>query len=215
MTKSEYMRDWRARNKERIADYARAYRLEHIAERTAYARQWDAEHPGYFRQKAKEWAATHPERVKLRNRKWKLNPDNKSRIALYASRNYRKHTALRKEVCYRYYRMRCATDPIYRMVRSFRTRIQTRIKKPHRSPMWELLGCAAHELRAHLSSLFKAGMSWDNYGFGDGKWVVDHIRPIASFDMRIAEDQRKCWHYSNLQPLWFVENGVKHAKITR
>jgi len=48
-------------------------------------------------------------------------------------------------------------------------------------------------------------MNWEN----QGEWHVDHIRPICSFDMTIEEEQIKCFHYSNLQPLWAEDNLKK------
>ena len=61
-------------------------------------------------------------------------------------------------------------------------------------------------------------MSWSNYGtgwYGKGmsEWHVDHIIPLTSFDLRIPEQQKLCFHYSNLQPLWALENLVKHDKV--
>jgi HNH endonuclease. len=53
-------------------------------------------------------------------------------------------------------------------------------------------------------------MSWDNYG-RDG-WHIDHIRPCASFDLTDPEQQRQCFHYTNLQPLWAADNIRKGAK---
>ena len=70
-----------------------------------------------------------------------------------------------------------------------------------------LLGCSIEELQEYLSSKFQDGMSWDNYGL-DG-WHVDHIRPCASFDLADPEQQKICFHYSNLQPLWAVDNMSK------
>ena len=54
-------------------------------------------------------------------------------------------------------------------------------------------------------------MNWDNYGYGEGKWVVDHIIPISS-----AKDKfelYKLCHYTNLQPLSWRDNMVKSNKI--
>ena len=51
-------------------------------------------------------------------------------------------------------------------------------------------------------------MSWDNYG----DWHIDHIRPCCSFDLSKIEEQEKCFHYSNLQPLWAEENMTKGGK---
>jgi hypothetical protein len=43
-------------------------------------------------------------------------------------------------------------------------------------------------------------MSWDNYGkFG---WHLDHIKPCKRFDLTSKDEQKKCFHYTNMQPLW-------------
>lgn len=54
---------------------------------------------------------------------------------------------------------------------------------------------------------FKPGMSWDNYGqYG---WHIDHIKPLARFDLRDPVQVKQAWHYTNLQPLWWHENLAK------
>ena len=68
-----------------------------------------------------------------------------------------------------------------------------------------LLGCTIQEARNHIEKQFIDGMSWENYG----KWHIDHIKPCASFDLTKENDQRKCFHYTNLQPLWAKDNLVK------
>jgi len=68
----------------------------------------------------------------------------------------------------------------------------------------KLLGCTIQELREHIESKFKKGMTWQNKGkYG---WHIDHIRPCASFDLSKPEEQAKCFHWTNLQPLWWHEN---------
>jgi hypothetical protein len=75
----------------------------------------------------------------------------------------------------------------------------------------ELLGCSFEKCKEHLESLFLEGMSWDNHGlFG---WHIDHIVPCSSFDLTIPEEQKKCFHYTNLQPLWAKDNISKGNKI--
>jgi hypothetical protein len=76
---------------------------------------------------------------------------------------------------------------------------------------FELIGCTVPELRAHLETQFLPGMTWDNWT-RDG-WHVDHIRPCASFDLTDPEQQRACFHYTNLQPLWWEDNLRKGAKL--
>ena len=75
----------------------------------------------------------------------------------------------------------------------------------------ELLGCSWQEARDHIQSQFKEGMTWENHGFYG--WHIDHIIPCASFDLFDPEQQKKCFHYTNLQPLWGHENISKGAKL--
>ena len=73
----------------------------------------------------------------------------------------------------------------------------------------KLVGCTRADLLAHLQCQFTEGMTWDNYG----EWHIDHIRPCESFDLTDAEQQRECFHFSNLQPLWAEDNYRKGAKL--
>ena len=56
-----------------------------------------------------------------------------------------------------------------------------------------------------IESQFVDGMSWDNHG----EWHIDHIRPCASFDLTDPEQQKECFNYKNLQPLWAKDNLSK------
>ena len=69
----------------------------------------------------------------------------------------------------------------------------------------ELLGCSINEVRVHLENQFIGEMSWEN----SGEWHIDHRRPCASFDLTNLDDQKICFHYSNLQPMWAAENMFK------
>ena len=73
----------------------------------------------------------------------------------------------------------------------------------------KLVGCSMPELIKHLEKQFKLGMSWENRE----KWHVDHIIPCNAFNLTDPEQQKKCFHYTNLQPLWAHENYSKGAKI--
>jgi hypothetical protein len=77
----------------------------------------------------------------------------------------------------------------------------------------KLIGCSVFELAKYIEILFTDNMTWDNYGRGVDKWSIDHIIPCKSFDLTKLEEQAKCFHYTNLQPLWSVENSSKGAKL--
>ncbi|MBC8308209.1 MAG: hypothetical protein H8E55_72195 [Pelagibacterales bacterium] len=66
----------------------------------------------------------------------------------------------------------------------------------------DLLGCTIFKLKKHLKNKFKEGMTFENYG----KWHIDHIKPITAFDLSDISQQKKCFNYKNLQPLWAKEN---------
>jgi hypothetical protein len=74
----------------------------------------------------------------------------------------------------------------------------------------ELLGCSIDDLKNHLQSKFYANMSWENYG---SYWHIDHIRACASFNLQNEEEQKICFHYSNLQPLTAKDNIIKGARL--
>lgn len=76
----------------------------------------------------------------------------------------------------------------------------------------DLLGCSVEELKTHLEMQFEPGMTWENQG-GKNGWQIDHIIPCSYFDLTKEENQRICFNYRNLQPLWASENNAKKAKV--
>lgn len=79
------------------------------------------------------------------------------------------------------------------------------------APTYELVGCTPDQLKAHLEAAFLPGMTWENYG--KGGWHIDHVMPCAAFDLTKESEQRKCFHYSNLNPLWGRDNMSKGKKV--
>jgi hypothetical protein len=75
----------------------------------------------------------------------------------------------------------------------------------------KLIGCDIEFFKRHIESRWKKGMTWENYGTA---WHVDHIIPCALFDLTNPEEQRRCFHYSNQQPLWALVNLRKGARFT-
>lgn len=104
---------------------------------------------------------------------------------------------------------RLATDPEFRLVRNLRKRLWDAVSgRETIGGTFQLVGCSIPQLRSHLERQFRPGMTWENYGRGG--WEVDHIRPIAGFDMRRESSVAECFHHSNLQPLWASENRSKN-----
>lgn len=68
-------------------------------------------------------------------------------------------------------------------------------------------GYSPRQLTEHIEAQWRPGMSWSNYGRGG--WVIDHIRPLSSFDLTTPEQIVQCFALDNLQPLWERENRAK------
>jgi len=77
----------------------------------------------------------------------------------------------------------------------------------------DLVGCSSKELRRYLELQFTHGMSWENYG-KDG-WHIDHVMPLSSFDLSDEDQRAKACHYTNMQPLWDIENKRKYNSIPK
>ncbi len=64
-------------------------------------------------------------------------------------------------------------------------------------------------MKKYLEGKFTEGMTWENHG----TWHIDHRRPICSFNLLDEEEQKKCFHYTNLQPLWATDNLSKGGRV--
>ena len=100
----------------------------------------------------------------------------------------------------------------FKILTNLRSRISQAVKKLKKSNKTKnFIGISLDELRSYLESKFQKGMNWENYGHKG--WHIDHIIPCAFFDLSDPEQQKKCFHYTNLQPLWWFENLKKGYKI--
>jgi hypothetical protein len=108
-------------------------------------------------------------------------------------------------------RERYKRDICFRLVVLVRSRFKRAIKNnSKRKSVLLLIGCSIDKLKQHIEKQFKPGMSWENYGLYT--WHIDHIKPCAAFNLIDFEEQKKCFHYSNLQPLWAKDNLRKREK---
>ena len=107
-------------------------------------------------------------------------------------------------------RSRVKANYSYRMSLCLRNRMRQALRDNRKlNSTIILIGCSTSDLKQHLENQFSFGMNWKNYGFG---WHIDHIIPCSKFDLSKLEEQKKCFHYTNLQPLWARENLSKAAK---
>jgi hypothetical protein len=102
-------------------------------------------------------------------------------------------------------------DINYRIKDNLRRRINYAIKNGKKlTSTNKLLGCSLEKFKIYIEGLWHEGMDWNNYGmFG---WHLDHIKPCASFNLADPEEQKKCFHYSNIQPLWAKDNWSKGSR---
>ncbi len=111
-----------------------------------------------------------------------------------------------------YTRNKRRSDISFRIASNLRRRINGAIKNNTKScHTLALIGCTVEELKTYLASKFQPGMSWSNYGLRG--WHIDHKVPCDTFDLSIGDNQKKCFHYTNLQPLWAFDNISKGNKI--
>lgn len=159
--------------------------------------------------KAKIWTR-NKEKKKLYDKQRRQN--KKEALREYERVRGQKRKSSRREYKRLYNRRRMSEDVQFLMVSRLRNRIYTVLDGRTKSaPTLKLLGCSLDELKTHLESLFLPGMSWENRS----QWHIDHKRPCASFDLTDPEQQKQCFHYTNLQPLWARDNLLKSDSYER
>jgi hypothetical protein len=168
------------------------------------SRLWRLNHP--YDGKDKEVFKDYHRKASLRH--YYRNQEKEKARALNWYRNNKARAS--KTKC-AWIKKRRESDPHFRLIQNFRARIWTIIKNPSsRMRISHIIGCSKAALFKHLESLFKPGMTWNNYG---KTWVVDHVFPVSRFDFSKTDSLKKCWHFKNLQPLFSLENKIKGNKI--
>jgi hypothetical protein len=133
---------------------------------------------------------------------------NKERMNLQTSKRRKDNKDKYLQYQYSYVKARNKKDPHFRLLNNMRKKVCNVLRAKNDKTL-AILGCSSKDLKEHMESQFKPGMSWDNYGFRG--WHVDHIIPLASASST-AELKSLC-HYTNLQPLWMQENLSKSNKM--
>lgn len=140
---------------------------------------------------------------------YKNNPDYFFQYRESHSDHYKNWRTENSEKLREYQRNLRKTDINRRISCNLRSRLSGLIRKSKTKKIdstMKLLGCSIEEFKIYISNKFKEGMSWENYG----KWHLDHIIACAKFDLAVPENQQRCFHYTNLQPLWAKDNLRKN-----
>lgn len=221
-----YQREWNKKNREARKLSKRAYYLAHkdrlkktrygesgekAESVSAYQKEWYGKNAEAQRAKKRNHYQQNREKELERHRKYRaenLEVVRERRRAFYQNN--------KKKIIKRGYertKERYKNDLKFKLRCSLRTRLGTALKRKgirkHKKTL-KLLGCTLDQLKEHLEKRFTEGMTWENHG----EWHIDHIRPLCTFDLTVPEELEKAAHFSNLQPLWAIDNLRKGPRLT-
>lgn len=215
----EFMRKWRSNPEVRARD-AELNRIWHskpenkAKRRAASLKRY---HDNHDKMRAMANARYHKlspekkaERIQKRKAQLLANPVLMDRVKATNRARYEKPEV--KAQINKYYKDRRDSDPGFALLCALRIRIAQAVKLSgvrKSSKTVNLIGCDIPFLRQYLQARFKPGMTWDNRRL----WHIDHIIPCCAFDLTDPEQQKRCFHYSNLRPLWAKDNMQKNDTI--
>jgi len=126
-------------------------------------------------------------------------PSNKQKHKEYQEKHKEK---FQKRKIERYH-----TEPQFKILTALRNRLYSAIKNEwKKESSTEILGCSIKEFKIYLEKQFLPEMSWENHG---EIWEIDHIIGCVNFNMESIEEQKKCFHYTNMQPLFKTSDIAK------
>jgi hypothetical protein len=198
-------RRWREENSEKEKERCRkkgliryALNPERGRQNSRSRRQRD---PDKVKECANRWLKANREKAREGSRRWaQANPEN----------NREKYLRWRKANP-DYEKERIKTDVQFKLIKRIRSRLRTAMRKNYKSgSAIKDLGCSISELKIHLEARFDANMTWENWG---PYWHIDHILPLASFDLTDRDQFLRAAHWSNLQPLEKIANMRKGKRM--
>lgn len=206
-------------NRNYDAVYHAAYNVTHREERKAYKADYYVAHREEVKTRSAAYYAAHQEEGKSKSAAYyaaNREEGKTKRAAYYAAHREEKKTY---DVTYRaehqkeinaLRKVRRRIDNQFRIACNLRSRITKAVRDGQKAgSAVRDLGMSIPEFEVHIESLFTSGMSWKNYG----KWHLDHITPLTSFDLTDREQFLKAAHWSNYQPLWAEENARKGDRL--
>ena len=186
----EYQKKYRAENKERLKSAGIEYKKRpDVAERIRN-KESSEERKSQKREYMKKEYKDNKDKFLDRNRVFrKQNPD---------------YPATRSRRLYR----EC---PQHKMRVLLRNRLNLAIKNnSKKGSAVSNLGCSIDEFIRFIEQKFTVEMTWDNWG---KVWHLDHITPLSRFDLSDEIQFAKACHYTNMQPLFAIDNLKKGNSI--
>jgi Prasinovirus endonuclease VII len=187
-----------AANSDRLKARAKIYGRENAEQIKLRRKKYEQDNPAHIKALQKRWRLAGAERIKAYRER------TKEEARAYRQANQQRRNTLEKK--------RRESDLIYKLLTQYRKMVHLKLTRRDASKSQKtikLLGCDIQWLVAWLEVQFQSGMTWENYG---PIWHVDHIKPCAAFDLSDPAQQRLCFHWTNLQPLFAEENLRKAAK---
>jgi hypothetical protein len=177
-----YLKEYYQNNKDKISLNNKKFCKQnsgHIKKRnTRYYIKNKEKYIEYYNDKKEKYTAYYDHNKK----------EIKQRIALYAKKKYN-------------------TNPVYKLQCLLRSRLLSGLKSKNirkTNSIFNLIGCSIQDCKNYIERQWLPGMSWENYNYST--WHVDHIKPVNTFDLTDPEQQKQCFHYTNLRPLWAKDN---------
>lgn len=186
-SRRKYYQDYYVNNKKEIDERNKNWQEEN----TEYNKKYYIEHSDDIKMKSKEYKIINKEEISKKQKKYLSDVNVRNR-----KNEYMKH----------YLKKRKEEDPLFNLITSIRSLIYSSIKNQgysKNSKTQNILGCSYDELMIYLESKFLEGMSWEN----KGEWHIDHIKPTSL--AKTEEEVYELNKYTNLQPLWAIDNIKK------
>lgn len=195
---------------ERIISYTQAY---NIAIKKSYSRDCKV---CRVNQGVIKFTTNHLDKNRGKIKHNKVNNPYLSKRIFYSSLFFPVSDELKieRKVKYQSVRMiwfnkRMKEDKAFYCMKLIRDRVGQLIKG--KIKLSKKLGCDRETFKTHIESQFKPGMTWENHGvYG---WHIDHIYPLSIAIKEGIDSFKKACHYTNLQPLWAIDNLKKGNKV--
>lgn len=199
--KDAMTKNWRMKNHKKIA---------------SQMKEWRVKNRDYYKKYRKEYYGKNRDEInEARRGRWLKNDNTiqKEKMKLYYQKNkdtpqYQRY----RESSRTWLKEKRETDPIYKIKNRLRSRLNYALKNGEKSESTEkLIGCDFIYFKKYFFSLFVDDMTITD--FMNGKIHIDHIAPLSFFDLEYEDNQKKAFHYTNMQPLWAIDNLRKQDKM--